>query len=163
MPEAVILGAARARTSTWVPKPETGWTLLRILGVVFIIAGGIDLALLWYPSRWGTPEFEFATITQFVAGLPVLTTGVVAVGISAVGRGQRGLQLAVATFALVAVAVLVFLAVVYATDVPLALRVSTLEIKTGIKKAITRSGIQFVAYGVGYLALAWTLIKASRK
>jgi hypothetical protein len=53
--------------------------------------------------------------------------------------------------------------VIFATTIPLALRVSELAVKTGIKKAIVRAGVQFVSYGLTYLALAWTLIKASRK
>jgi len=159
----VILGANRERGSTWTPKPEIGWSLLRVLGLTFIVTGGIDLALLWYPSRMGTPEFEFATISSFVAGLPVFTMGLVALAISAAGLGQRGWQLSVAILAIVVVAALVVLAAIFATTIPLALRTANLEIKTGIKKAISRTAVQFSAYGIGYLALGWTLFKASRK
>lgn len=159
----VILGANKERGSSWSPRPELGWTLLRILGFTFIVAGGVDLALLWYPSRMGTPEFEFATISSFVAGLPVVTMGLVALAISAAGTGQRGWQLAVAVVAILMVAALVVLAAIFATTIPLALRVAGLEVKTGIKKSIVRAAIQFAGYGIAYLALGWTLFKASRK
>ena len=160
----VILGASsKERLSTWSAKPEVGWKLLRILGFAFIVAGGIDLALLWYPSRWGTPEFEFATITQFVAGLPVLTMGLVALGISAAGTGRRWSMVAIAIVAILMVVTLLLFALIFATNIPLALRVSELATKTGIKKAIVRSGVQFAGYGLTYLALGWTLLRASRK
>jgi len=160
----VILGAgSKERGSNWSPKPEVGWKLLWILGLAFIVAGGIDLALLWYPSRMGTPEFEFATISSFVAGLPVLTMGLVALGISAAGTGRRWTMVAIAVVAILMVVALAVFAVIFATNVPLALRVSELAVKTGIKKSIVRSGVQFIGYGCTYLALGWTLLRASRK
>ena len=159
----VILGASRERGSVYSPKPDVGWSLLRIVGLAFIVAGGIDLALLWYLSRMGTPEFEFATISSFVAGLPVLTTGLIATGVWAAVTGRKGWMLTVAIVAILMVVALAIFAVIFATTVPLALRVSELAVKTGIKKAIVRAAVQFVSYGLTYLALGWTLIKASRK
>jgi len=159
----VIIGARDDKGAHWSPKPEVGWTLLRILGLMFVVAGGIDLALLWYPSRMGTPEFEFATITQFVAGLPVVTMGLVALAISAAGSGSRGWLMAVGVLAIVAVAVLAVLAVIYATTVPLALRTVSMEVKVGIKKSVVKMVVQCLGYGLGYLALGWTSLKASRK
>ena len=159
----VILGASRERGSVFSPKPEVGWSLLRIFGLAFIVAGGIDLALLWYPSRMGTPEFEFATISSFVAGLPVLTTGLIATGVWAAVTGRKGWMITVAIVAILMVVALAIFAVIFATTVPLALRVSELAVKTGSKKAIVRSGVQFISYGLTYLALGWTLIKASRR
>src|SRR5262245_22933133 len=159
----VILGAKERGTTNWKPRPETGWRLLLILGLAFIVAGGVDLALLWYPSQWGTPEFEFATINQFVAGLPVLTMGLVLVALHAIGTGKRGVQVVVAVLAIFMVAALAVLAVIFATTVPLALRVAELNVKTGIKKAIVRATVQFMGYGLAYLALGWSLFQASRK
>jgi uncharacterized protein YqfA (UPF0365 family) len=72
-------------------------------------------------------------------------------------------MITVAIVAILMVVALAIFAVIFATTVPLALRVSELAVKTGIKKAIVRSGVQFVSYGLTYLALGWTLIKASRR
>ncbi len=159
----VVLGAKEERVKRWVPQPEVGWTALRLLGVMFVAAGGIDLALLWYPARFGVPEFEFATISSFVAGFPVLTMGVVALATAAIGTGSRGWLFTVGLFAILMVAILAVLAVIYATTVPLALRVADFTVRTGIKKSIVKTGVQFATYGLGYLALGWTALKATRK
>jgi hypothetical protein len=159
----VILGSNKERGKPWSPKPEIGWTLLRILGLTFIVAGGIDLALLWYPSRMGTPEFEFATIGQFVTGLPVVTMGMIALAISTVGRGPRGLLMALGLVAILMVGVLAVLTVIYATTVPLAIRSVPVDVKVGIKKSVLKMAVQSVGYGMAYLAIGWTALKASRK
>jgi uncharacterized integral membrane protein len=72
-------------------------------------------------------------------------------------------MITVAIVAILMVVALAIFAVIFATTVPLALRVSELAVKTGIKKAIVRAGVQFFSYGLTYLTLGWTLIKASRR
>ena len=141
------------------------WSVIRILGVVLVIAGGIDLALLWYPARFGVAEYEFATISSFVAGLPVLTVGLVALAVEALGNEHRGLQLAIGIGFFAVLALLIVLALFFALTVPVALAAPLEDpaIRLGVRKSIVKTTVQFVAYGLGYLALGWRLIQAWRR
>ena len=142
---------------------EVGWSILGIFGVVFLFAGGIDLALLWYPARLGVPEFEFVTISQFVAGLPVLTTGLVALALVALGTENRRLRLGVGAGVVLMLVLLFALLVLYALTVPIALKAQlNPDILTGVKKSILKTTVQFATYGLGYLALGWKLLRRRR-
>jgi hypothetical protein len=162
-PRVVVRGGVERAKGRPMPV-EVAWSALRILGVVFIVAGGIDLALLWYPARFGLAEFEFATISSFVAGLPVLTTGLVVLAVVAVGTGNRGLQLVIGLAAAGILALLAVLVVLFALTVPVALaaRITDPAIRIGVRKSIVKTTVQFMAYGLGYLALTWKLIRAWR-
>jgi hypothetical protein len=142
---------------------EVGWSILGIFGVVFLFAGGIDLALLWYPARLGVPEFEFVTISQFVAGLPVLTTGLVALALVALGTENRRLRLGVGAGVVLMLVLLFALLVLYVLTVPVALKAQlNPDIRTGVKKSILKTTVQFLTYGLGYFALSWKLLRRRR-
>ena len=55
--------------------------LLLPVGLAFLVAGGADLVLTWFPAAFGTAEWEFGTITQTLNGLPVPTLGLALVGV----------------------------------------------------------------------------------
>ena len=139
------------------------WSILRIFGVIFIFAGGIDLALLWYPARMGVPEFEFVTISQFVAGLPVLTTGLVALALVALGTENQRLRMGVGVGVVLMLVLLFALLILFALTVPVALKANlNPDLRTGVKKSILRTTVQFATYGLGYLALGWKLLRGRR-
>src|SRR5688500_13138218 len=102
--------------------PELGWRVLSIVGVAFALVGAVDLALTWYPASFGNPEWEFATVTSTLDSLPVTVIGLGALlsGAVAVGRiwPVRILSMLFFTLGLVVLT----MALLYATDVPLALR-----------------------------------------
>lgn len=160
----VIVGGSGERAKARPLPIEVVWSAIRIFGVMFVIAGGIDLVLLWYPARFGVAEFEFATISSFVAGLPVLTTGLVALGVEAVGTESRARQLAVAIAFFALLALLLVLALLYALTVPVALAapIDDPAIRLGVRKSILKSTVQFLGYGLGYFALGWKLTRAWR-
>jgi hypothetical protein len=142
---------------------QVAWSILRIFGVIFLFAGGIDLALLWYPARFGVPEFEFVTVSQFVAGMPVLTTGLVALALVALGTENRRLRAGVGVGVVLMLVLLIALLALFALTVPIALKTQlNPEIRTGVKKSILRTTVQFLTYGLGYLALSWKLLRGRR-
>jgi len=131
--------------------------------VIFIFAGGIDLALLWYPARFGVAEFEFVTISQFVAGLPVLTTGFVALALVALGTEDQKFRVGIGVVVVLMLVLLFALFLLYALTVPVALKAQlNPEIRTGVKKSIVKTVVQFLTYGLGYFALSWKLFRRRR-
>ena len=142
------------------PAPEFAWLLLGWVGLTFSAVGGFDVLLAWYPPLFGNAEWEFGTVTASLNGLPLFTMGMALLLGAAVARGSRwAVRLVAGVFVVVALAVILAV-LLWATNVPLALHsVTDPVVKTGLKKAIVKTGAQAIAYPVGF---AWVGIKAWR-
>jgi hypothetical protein len=138
------------------PAPHVAWTLLGWVGLALVLVGGTDIALTWYPPNIGSPEWEFATVTASLNGLPSLTLGFALLLGNTVAHGRRwGVLVVASVFVLLALYVL-FAAFLYATNVPMAL--SSIQdplILTGLKKAIAKTSVQVVVYSLlfGFLSV----------
>lgn len=137
------------------PAPDFGWYLIGWIGLVFAVVGGMDLLLTWYPLNLGNTEWEFGTVTAALDGLPAFTLGIALLMGSGAARGDRLLMRVMAiVFALLALLILAA-AVLYVTDLPIALKAVTQPvIRTGLKKAITKTVGQAVVYPLAYLWIA---------
>jgi hypothetical protein len=134
-----------------------GWRVLGWLGLAFFIMSLIDLALGWYPMRFGAPEWEFGTISATISGLAIPTLSLYLFFGSAIAREQTAVIRAVAIVMIVFALVLAALAVLYLTSVPLALRAVSNNpiIHLGMQKAIVKSVMLFAGYEVLYIAGAF--------
>jgi hypothetical protein len=135
--------------------PDFGWYLLGWIGLVFALVGGFDLALIWYPMGFGNPDWEFGTVSATLDGLPVVTLGMaLLLGVGA-ARGQRWLVRVMAVVFVAAAVAIVLAAILYATNVPLAIQSMTDPvIALGLKKAIAKTTVQAVLYPVGFVWIA---------
>lgn len=152
----VLLAKDEGRKPPLAQEPDFGWYLLGWIGLAFTIVGGADLLLTWYPMNFGSPEWEFGTVTAALDGLPVPTLGLaMLLGVGA-ARGQRWLMRTLAiVFALLAI-VIVTAAILYATNIPIALQsVPDAVVRTGLKKAIAKSTVQSVVYPAVFLWMAY--------
>jgi hypothetical protein len=152
---APVAPTGRHRPDPLGTDPTIPWTGLVALGLVLFVVGWTDLALLWWPFGFGQPEWEFGIITGFLDGLPVATVGVSLVAIGAVARRWRRLTLGTAVFALVVVAVLVAVSVLYLLDVPLALKAAPPEMRSVLYRSLLKSGAFAVTYMAYYAWLTW--------
>ena len=152
----IIVTADRPRTQTifgadWVP-----WVLGRNLAIVFLLMGGADLALLWYPPAFGSPEFEFATISRFVDGLPVFMMGLGLLALTGIGGMWRGATWTAFGISVLFAVLLMLLAAIFVTDVPIALRaVQQPMVQVGVRKAIAKAlfGLAVYWFFLVYLAV----------
>ena len=138
-----------------VPDFELAWRLLLVLGWLFTIIGLLNTLLLWVPLRFGSPEYEFASVAASLDGLPITMMGLtIALAASRAGAHVRS-ALAV-TILLWVVAVLVVAAgVLYWLNVPLALgAVTEPMIRLGIKKSMLKVTTQAVLYPAAMVYLA---------
>ena len=134
--------------------PNLAWAWLGWFGGVITLVAAGDLALAWYPFRVGVPEWEFGTIAASFAGLPLLTMGMAGLLGSMLARGRRlGTIVVSVLMLLLGVAVLAAL-VIFALDIPIALRVVTPEVAVGIKKAIAKTVMLGVVFSMGYVVAA---------
>lgn len=126
----------------------TGWRLLGWLGLAFLIMSLFDLALGWYPLRFGVPEWEFGTLSATVAGLSIPTLSLYLMLASAIANERRKLVKTVGIVMVLLAVALPALGIVYLTTVPLALKATATNdvVHFGIKKAILKT----VALGTGY-------------
>ena len=128
--------------------------------MVFLLVGGLDVALAWYPLNLGNPEWEFGTISATFDRLPLVTMGLIFLVGSGVARGTRWLVRGVALVMVVAGVTILLAAILYATDVPLALDAAPNPVvQLGLRRAIAKTAGQGVLYPVAYV---WVGIRAWR-
>lgn len=145
------------------PSPESAWSVVGFIGVAFTVVGGWDVVLAWVPARFGSPEWEFGTVTQTLDSLPLLTMGLVLSAAASLAAGTRWAARPVAVVLIVLAAILLVAGLMYATNVPLALRsLSDPTLKVGLKKAIEKTGVQALVYCTAYTWIAVRVWRLSR-
>jgi len=148
----------RARALAGVPPAS--WQFIAVLGAAFAVLGAVDLGLAWFPLNFGTPQWEFGTVTQTLDGMPVFTLGLVLSLAAAVAQGKWLLTRLISIWLFVLAFLIVFMAVLYATDLPIALRaVPDPQIRQGLMKAIMKTSAQAVVYPAAFV---WMGIKGWR-
>lgn len=134
-----------------------GW-----FGLVFLVIGVADIALVWYPLRPGNPSWEFGAVDLSFSSLPILTIGVGAMLASALGAGdlRRAAVFGVMSLLLGLLCALGYL--VFLSDVPLALRNSPAEVLVGVKKAIFRNTLFGVTFATAYITVGIATLRHTR-
>ena len=131
------------------------WATLGWIGLVFLLVGGADFALVWFPPNFGAREWEFAAVTQSFNGLPILLLGLGLLMVAAeeVERrwwGAVGAGVAGVLFLWVLVGF-----VLWAMNVPLALETVPENLRMGVQKAVMKTLVQSVAYPTVLAYLMW--------
>ena len=160
-PRILVREDAKTRQKGAEPAPDLGWYLLGGLGLVFVLAAGVDLLLAWYPPNFELAEWKFGTVTATLNGLPLFALGIILLTASALARGRVWLIRAMAVFLLVMVVVLIGCAALYLPEVSTALAsVTEPTVKAGLKRGITKTVAQLILYP---LVLGWIALLALRR
>lgn len=139
--------ATSAAKSGLAPAPDFGWGLMGLIGLLFFVVGATDLGLAWMPLQVGNPDWEFGTVSRTYENLPLLTLGLTLLLGAGVARGARWWVIAVSSLVLLLVAALAFAALLYASNVPLALRTVTEPLaRSGLKRALVKGAVQGTLY-----------------
>ena len=144
----------RPRTSTSFAWRPVGW-----FGLLFLVVGIADMALVWYPLRPGNPTWEFGAVDLSFSTLPLLTIGLGAALAAALARGNRTSALLLALFSLLLATVCIGGYLLFLSDVPLALRNSPPELLTGVKKAIFRNTVFGITFPIAFLAVGIAVLR----
>ena len=152
--EAVVARSGRSASFAW---RVASW-----FGVLLLIIGVADMALVWYPLRPGNPSWEFGAVDLSFSTLPVFTIGfgTYVAATLALGRMRWALFLGIVSILVALVCMGGYL--LFLSDVPLALRNSPPEILTGVKKAIFRNTVFAVTFATAYLLAGIAIIRHSR-
>jgi hypothetical protein len=146
--------AARARLEEGERAARiTAWSLMGSVGYLFMLVGGIDLALALWPISFRDPTWEFGTAVTVLNGLPVLVLGLGLALISAIClRRLRLARCIAALFLGLALSTLTALFLLL-TTAPVAIsNAQDAVVLLGIRKAIAKGA----ALGSIYtLAFAW--------
>ena len=134
-----------------VSAPRSGWRLFSWFGLVLAVVGGFDVALQWYPLAFGSPEWEFGTISVSIASLPVLTIGSVVMLASFMARAERSGVILMSVVFTVLTLTLAFWLVLFLTDVPQALRAVPAPAALTLKKSILRTLVMGSCFCSAYL------------
>lgn len=160
-PRILVREDAKGARKGWVdPAPELGWYLLGGLGFVFALVGVIDLLLAWYPTNFGDMEWKFATVTTTLGSLPLFSMGLVLLTVSGLARGRRWVIGTMTVVLLLVIVLILGCAVLYLPQISNALgAVSDPTIKMGLKRAITKTVVQLIAYPLVLGPIAWVAAK----
>lgn len=138
------------------------WPMLTIAGIALLAVGLSDLGLAWYPPAFGNREWEFGTVTAILNGMPVVLMGTVFVYLGAANRDMVRFTKVIGILSALGALIIVVLAAIYLTNVPLALQSVEGPILTGVKKAIVKTVIQSVVYPLTFGYLGWRAFRHFR-
>jgi len=142
-------GRSAARASGWI-------------GALLLSAALIDYTLALYPSAFGNPEWETGTISQLVAGLPLVTIGLAGLWASGAGLARRWLlRLLGVVFLAAAVAVIAML-ILFSTNIPTALRATEGVSHLGILKLVAKTLTTGLMFSVAYVMMGVLSLRQSR-
>jgi hypothetical protein len=138
------------------------WALLGWVGLTFLVVGGADFVLTWYPMDFGNREWEFGTVTASFNGLPVPVMGLGLLLASSMHTGRRWLVGLATVGAFGLLLWVLAAAALWMATVPLALDATPVDVMIGMKKALVKTSVQSLTYPVILGFLGWRGITAIR-
>lgn len=162
-PQILVPEEEGVRRAPLGAAPDYGWYLMGRMGLCFVLIGMLDLALAWYPLKIGNPQWEFGTVSRSYDSLAITALGLTLLLGAGVARGVRWWTRAAAiVFLLFAVWVLAGY-VLYALNIPLALRSVTDPVAlSGLKRAMAKTTGQAIVYCVVFFTLGLSGLRHSR-
>ncbi|MGH7679157.1 MAG: hypothetical protein ACRENU_11865 [Gemmatimonadaceae bacterium] len=137
------------------------WTIATGLGATLAVVGWTDLALLWWPPRFGNAAWEFGTIGAHIAGMPLATIGTGLLSAAAIGRGWRRMARVLSIVSLLIAAATAALMVFYALDIAPAWRGVSEAARPALVKAVLKTSVFAVVYAATYIWLGRLLWRKS--
>ncbi len=132
----------------WAPArlyPALGW-----VGLVLAAAALADYALAFFPTAFSSMEWEFGTISQIFAGLPLLWIGLACVWMSGAMAGRQWVLLTIGIVLVLAAVVVLILLVAFALDVPVAIKTTQAAARRPVEKAILKTVFMGVLFGAAF-------------
>jgi hypothetical protein len=158
---SLLVGAKGPRAAAPArPLPtHRGWSAVGWFGLLLTVIGFADLSLHLIRPAFGTPEWEFATMSSMLASLPLPTIGLAAV-VGALLVNRARVPSMVAAGALLLLALLILLAyTIFMLHLPLALQAVDGPQGAAIYRTIARATIMGGGFGLAYLIAGIVLLR----
>ncbi|MDT8340642.1 MAG: hypothetical protein RQ751_03945 [Longimicrobiales bacterium] len=152
----------KAQGRRWDFDPEAAFAALGWIGIGFLAVGGVDFLLAWYPTAFGSREWQFAVATQSFSSLPVPTLGLGMLLLGSAQTGRRWWAYLAAGVALVVGLVVLIGVVLWAMNIPLALSQVPDQVATGMYRSILRTAVQALVYPALLTYLGWAGLRIGR-
>ena len=149
---------SRARRAAKGEVPQ-GWRYLAWVSAVLTAVGIGDIVIAYVPLRFGTIEWEFATIASTFAGLPLISMGLFGLLAAGLALPSSRLVLTAAVLMLLLAGGIIAGFVVFLTDAPIALASVPETVALGIRKAIAKTTLLAVAFALAYLVAAISALR----
>lgn len=149
--------AVRSGRSTHFAWRSASW-----FGMLLMLVGLADMALVWYPLRPGNPSWEFGAVDLSFSTLPVFTIGFAALLAATVALGRLRFAMFLAFVSIMVALVCMGGYLLFLSDVPLAIRNSPPEILVGVKKSIFRNTIFGAFFSMAFLAAGIATFRHAR-
>ena len=152
-----------SRAAYLPPAPEAAWSFLALTGAIFFLIGSANQLLAFLPARFGSAEWEFGTVSAYLDAMPLPALGATLFMAAGMALGRRWMVRMGSAIVVLMAAVILMLVVLYATNIPIALKaVTDPTIRFGLKKAIAKSLGQGLGYPVAFIVIAVKAWKVSR-
>ena len=141
------------------------WRVVAVISLVFMVVGFVDSALTFFPTAFGTTEWEFGTVTASLNGLPLPVLSLALFAAAGVELGWIKLTRVACVLMILVALVIAAMALLYLTTLPQALNAAQQAGpmgQLGIKKSIMKSAVQLIAYPVGLCLtarVAWIMAR----
>lgn len=164
MNDPMIVASARERGRRGPAEGSDSqeWAVLGWIGLSFLLVGGADFSLVWFPTAFGNREWEFGTVAQSFNGLPILLLGVGLLVAASEKLGRRWWGYVGGGAAGVLVLWILAGSALWASNVGLALSTVPEELRIGIQKSVVRTAIQALVYPLVLAYVAWWGWRAGR-
>ena len=158
-PKIILDNPASSRAYGARSNPALAWRYLAWLSAVLATVGIGDVLIAFVPLRFGTIEWEFATLASVFAGLPLIAMGLFGLLASGLAMPSRKLTLVSAVMMLSLAGVMAAGFVVFMTDAPIALSSVPETVALGIKKAIAKTALLAVAFTTAFSIAAISALR----
>lgn len=156
MSKVIVGGSAGQRSTTALPaQSAVPGGLFLALGIAVTLVGLVDLGFAWFPWQFGNGEWEFGTVSRTFDSLALLSVGIGFLSLGALLRRSTWLTGVAAALTTVLLLALFGGVLIYALNLPLALRMIPPEAEDALQRAITRTGAFMLVYVTFYTWLTW--------
>lgn len=161
-PKIVASGRKQVHPGAVPQDSSRAWLVLGWTGLAFLIVGGADFVLLWFPMNFGSPEWEFGTVTQSLNGFPILLLGL---GLLTAASGEADRRWWGILGGIASIGLLLWVlggSVLWSMNVSLALETVPAELAPNIRRAVAKTLLQAMAYSSVLAYLVWRVWTVAR-